>query len=212
MEAKNKKDYQNARIYTVRNTIEPELIYIGSTCQSLSKRMAKHRTSVKSSQRNTTNLYQKMNELGVENFYIELLHSFPCSSHDELMAEEGRCIREMGTLNMLINGRKSKEYYQDNKEHILDRCKNYYQENKEERLQYKKEYDNKNREVVLTKNREYWEANKEEINRRRRDKLKDDVEAREAKKESQRKHREANKEEINRKRREKRKQQKQENI
>jgi hypothetical protein len=30
-----------------------------------------------------------MNELGIDNFYIELLHKCPCDDKEELRAEEG---------------------------------------------------------------------------------------------------------------------------
>jgi hypothetical protein len=39
---KNKKDYQNGKIYCIRSH-KTDLIYVGSTCQPLSKRLGKHR-------------------------------------------------------------------------------------------------------------------------------------------------------------------------
>ena len=40
------KDFKNGKIYCIRNTIDDD-IYVGSTCQPLSKRMAKHRVDMK---------------------------------------------------------------------------------------------------------------------------------------------------------------------
>ena len=40
--SRQSKDYSQGKIYCIRNTISDE-IYIGSTCQSLSQRMAQHR-------------------------------------------------------------------------------------------------------------------------------------------------------------------------
>ena len=39
---KNTKDYSKGQIYCIRNS-DTNDIYIGSTCQSLSQRMAQHR-------------------------------------------------------------------------------------------------------------------------------------------------------------------------
>ena len=47
------KDYSNGKIYCIRNNIDKQ-IYIGSTCQSLSKRMAYHRQDAKKANRQNT--------------------------------------------------------------------------------------------------------------------------------------------------------------
>ena len=65
-------DYSRAKIYKIWNMIDKD-IYIGSTCQPLSKRMAKHRSSLNTTHKKHYKLYQKMKDIGVENFYIELL-------------------------------------------------------------------------------------------------------------------------------------------
>lgn len=58
-------DYKNGRIYVIRNT-ENDLCYIGSTTQSLSKRLSKHKHD-----RNTRdNKWCKaLREIGVDKFY-----------------------------------------------------------------------------------------------------------------------------------------------
>ena len=64
--------YEKAKIYQLVNDITDD-IYIGSTCQPLSKRMAEHRLSMKSKRDKHIKLYQKMNDIGVEHFRIELI-------------------------------------------------------------------------------------------------------------------------------------------
>ena len=44
--AQNSKDYKNGKIYCIRNNIDDN-IYVGSTTQPLSKRMALHRQSAR---------------------------------------------------------------------------------------------------------------------------------------------------------------------
>ena len=41
------RDYTNGKIYCIRNNVDDD-IYIGSTTQALSKRMAKHRSNINS--------------------------------------------------------------------------------------------------------------------------------------------------------------------
>ena len=74
---RNNKDYTKGKIYIIRNS-ENDLTYIGSTCQTLAQRMAQHRRDMKYPKRQQYKLYQAMNELGVDAFYIELLEDYPC--------------------------------------------------------------------------------------------------------------------------------------
>ena len=60
-------DYSKAKIYQIINDVSDD-IYIGSTCQPLSKRVAEHRTSMRSKRDSHIKLYQKMEEIGVEHF------------------------------------------------------------------------------------------------------------------------------------------------
>lgn len=55
----------------------------------------------------------------------------------------------------------SKEYYQKNKERILETCRIYRESNKEKVRLYRKNYREKNKEKILNKSREYNNKNKE---------------------------------------------------
>ncbi len=122
------KDFKNGRIYCIRNTIDDD-IYVGSTCQPISKRMAKHRDSGKGGKNYNMKLYVKMREIGVDNFYIELIEECPCDNGEQLRRREGHFIREMATLNKNIAGQtpqeQHKEYYIKNKEHLDEANKQY---------------------------------------------------------------------------------------
>ena len=98
-------DYLNGKIYTILDTIDCE-IYVGSTVETLSQIMTKHRSKMKTRPHDL--MYTHMHELGVDNFYIELIEQFPCNDVHELRAKEGHCIREIGTLNKEIAGRTDK--------------------------------------------------------------------------------------------------------
>ena len=139
-------DYKNDKIYQLLNKVNDE-VYVGSTIQPLSKRMNEHRSTCnKSDKKVNVKLYQLMREIGQENFYIELIESYPCNSKEELKAKEGYYIRERATLNMLIAGRNHKGWVDDNKEHVQTYLKEYNDSNKERLDQYRKQYRQENQE------------------------------------------------------------------
>ena len=112
-------DYKNGKIYCIRNSIDDE-VYVGSTCQPLSKRMARHRASMKLYKENRK-FYKHMNDKGVENFYIELIEECPCDNKEQLRRREGHFIREMATLNKQIAGQSKEEYRNKNKDEINEK-------------------------------------------------------------------------------------------
>ena len=120
--AHNSKDYKNGKIDCIRNTIDDD-IYVGSTTQPLSKRMAKHRQDARNKKYVHRTFYSKVNEIGIEHFYIELIEDCPCETLEQVRKREGHYIRKMGTLNHRIAGRTSKEWYEDNTEYN----KEYYE-------------------------------------------------------------------------------------
>ena len=167
-ETENK--FESGKIYFIWNDCNDE-IYVGSTCQStLAKRMTTHRD-----QRNSCNhrkLYTLMNEIGVDKFHIELIELFPCSCKDELRKREGFHIRQIGTLNVVIEDRTRKEYKETNKDKIKEYMKTYREDKKEHILEKTKEYRENNgdkikqykidnKEKIVAQRKEYYERTKE---------------------------------------------------
>ena len=60
-------DYKNGKIYCIRNNITDD-IYVGSTTQTLCKRMAKHRNDAKKENKMHQTFYSKVNEIGIQPF------------------------------------------------------------------------------------------------------------------------------------------------
>ena len=126
--------------------------------------MVKHRSKTKANDRDrNVLLYQKMNEIGIENFYIELIENYPCENNDQLRAREKHYIREMARLNKRLETRTDKEWREDNKEYLQEWRKQHYQENKEEIIEKCKKYREENPEKVKQQQKDYYEQNKEEI-------------------------------------------------
>ena len=141
------RDYSHGKIYCIRNNVDDE-IYIGSTTQSLSKRMAKHRESIDNSTKSHFRLYEKMRDIGIENCYIELVKNYPCENNEQLRAEEGKIMRVMATLNDRVECRTRKERYEDNKEAVLEQNKKWRDEHKEEQKEYFKKHRENNKDKI----------------------------------------------------------------
>jgi hypothetical protein len=76
-------------------------------------------------------VYDIFDEYGLENCKIELVELFPCTCKAELEAREGFYIKNNECVNRITVGRTQKEYYEENKEKILELDKQYKKDNKE---------------------------------------------------------------------------------
>ena len=145
--------YQRGKIYTVRCYDDDTLIYVGSTIQPLSARMATHRSN------KTCSLYQYVNG-NWDNWYIELYEEYPCNNKQILEKREGEIIRLIGNINKKIEGRTTKEYYEDNKKIINEKYKQYYEANKKKVIEKVNEYRNANKEQILEYKKQHYKNNK----------------------------------------------------
>ena len=150
-----KGDYANGRIYKIEPICEHDEneVYYGSTCQLLCKRMDKHRTNYKcwlNSKYGKAYVFVLFEKYGVENCKIYLVELYPCETKEELFAREGYHTKNNKCVNRMVAGRTRKQYYEDNKETILEQHK-----------PYKREYNNKNLQKIQEYNKQYHEKNKE---------------------------------------------------
>ena len=179
------KNFDNAKVYCIRNFLNEE-VYVGSTCQPLSKRMAKHKSSMNSTVKKGRKLYQEMTKLGADQFYIELLEEVKCENVEQLRAKECEYIRKIGTLNGLINGRTKEEltqtqeykdkkkeqdrnWYLNNKEYSNQQSREYRENHKEEIKEWKKQHYEENKQEILEKQKQYHQENKEARNAQKRE-------------------------------------------
>ena len=160
------RNYQNGKIYCIKNYITPD-IYVGSTTQALSKRMEKHRASMNCEKRGNGRLYQKMRELGMENFYISLLEKYACNDIEELRAKEGEWITKVGNLNVRIAGRTPEQYRRDTLENKKEYDKEYHKNNKEKRSEQAKDRYEEKKDYIKQKSSDNYYKNKEAIREKR---------------------------------------------
>jgi hypothetical protein len=165
-------NYSNGKIYSIRFIDNPNLIYIGSTTQSLAVRFGEHK---KKTQTTTLNDYVQLNCNGDwSKAYIELYENYECDNKEQLNRREGEIIRKhlndktYDVINKQIAGRTQKEYFTENKEKIKEINEQYFQKHKDKIYEYQKQYREEHKEKQEKYNQLYWEKNKNEIQNRSR--------------------------------------------
>ena len=183
-------EYSKAKIYKIYNNVDDDF-YVGSTCCNLSTRMAKHRYSAKNVYCKNRKLYPKMNEFGIENFFIVLLQDYPeCQNIEQLRQKEREYIEKLKpTLNCSIPSRTHQEWIEKNHEHKKELDKQLYQKNREERFKYQKQYAKENPEKVKEYKRNCYEKNKDKYNNNAKQIVQCEVCGKEMQKKSMWKHR-----------------------
>jgi hypothetical protein len=145
--------YEKAYIYELR--YKDEYKYRGCSIMKPNIRLSCHKSAALKGNNRNSPLYQKLREVGPQDWIIEVIEEYPCNSMKELHKREGELIREIignpNVLNKNISGRNRKQYYDDNK----DKIKQYYVDNKEK---YKQYYDD-NKE----KYKQYYDDNRDKI-------------------------------------------------
>jgi len=173
--------YENSVIYKIKHNedYDDNDIYVGST-SNFKNRKNQHKTACNNEKNKDFNLpvYQYIRDNGNWNNFVMIpIEEYPCNSKNELEIKERYHIDLLRpSLNKNIPGRTYKEYYEANKEQILEMNKNYrednkkqiaekikkrYEDNKQIKTEYNKKYREANKEILNQKNKEYNEANKE---------------------------------------------------
>jgi hypothetical protein len=152
-------NYQLGKVYKI---VGNGFIYVGSTCEKyLCIRLSKHNNSFKRFQKGTSKSnFTSFKCLTDENHYIELLELFPCNSKDELHTCERKWIEQLDCVNKMIPLRTNKEYYQDNKDRLIEKQKQYWQDNRDKILEQAKQYRQNNRDKISEQQRIRYNAKK----------------------------------------------------
>ena len=103
--------YKNGKIYKIVD-VGYEKCYVGSTCEELSQRMARHRQKYYFNERHGRNKHSNsrvlFDEYGVDNCKIELIEHYPCDSKEQLLRREGYHIQNTECVNRCVAGRTPK--------------------------------------------------------------------------------------------------------
>ena len=125
-------NYQNGKIYKIVNT-EGTLTYVGSTCQSLAQRKAKHHDCYKCWKNSKYHFVTsfKIFEDDEDGCQIILLESYPCDSKIELEKRERHYIENNECINKVRPTQTKREWIEKNKDTICEYKKEYRQKNKD---------------------------------------------------------------------------------
>lgn len=132
------KKYANGKIY--RLIFDNKCIYIGSTIQTLEKRLQGHRNSSIqkarwSAEYLSSPIYTFIREVGSKNIAIELYEKFPCKSKEELEYRETSIIESEQKINPHLKNagipRRDTRPTEEDRKRELERRK-YEEEHKEE--------------------------------------------------------------------------------
>ena len=163
-------DYQKGKIYRLYSVSNEELVYYGSTIETLSRRLSAHIRDYKNNSGCTS---KKV--IDAQDYKIELIENYPCANKQQLERREGCFIKNNVCVNEIIAGRTRKEYYEDNKEKIKEcnkeQRKKYYENNKEHIKEQKKKYHENNKEKRLEQLKQYCKNNKEKIKEKAKEKV-----------------------------------------
>jgi hypothetical protein len=168
-------DYKNSKIYKIYSLSNPDLVYVGSTTQPLSKRLAVHRRDYRAWKNGGKKYLSSFDIIDVcDDYRIELLEECPCDNREQLHKTEGKYIKELTCVNKLVAGRTKKEWRQDNKEAISQWRKQHCQDNQEAITQYHKQYYQNNKEAINQYHKQYYQDNKGKIKNRVGEKIRCD--------------------------------------
>jgi hypothetical protein len=122
------RDYSTSKIYKIiSKDLSHDLIYIGSTCKDLRKRLANHKRDWKRWKNGKYNYVKSFDLFNKGEVDIVLIENFPCKTKPELHARERYHIENTKCANKYIPGRTKKEYDEDHK----DQKKKYYEDHKD---------------------------------------------------------------------------------
>lgn len=113
--------YSRGKVYMIESA-SAGLIYYGSTCNDLYKRMGTHRSDYKRFQAGkNAKSYTSFGVLAHSDARIILVEAFPCANKQELNAREAHYIRNNDCVNKVIPNRTKAEHFQDNKANIMEK-------------------------------------------------------------------------------------------
>jgi len=182
-------DYSNCKIYKITSMNNPELVYYGHTCDTLSRRFSTHKAPLNPTKSKT--IIEKGDAI------ILLVEEYPCQNKYEAKAREAFYILNNHCINKQVPNRTTQEYYEDKKEHILEKVNQYRKQHRELIIERKKKFYENNREEILKHNKLYRDNNKYKLIQYYEDNKEHILE-------QKRIYRETHREQINEKQREKR--------
>ena len=156
--------------YSVYQHITPDGMYYFGQTNDIKRRWSSNGAGYK-----TTSLYPYIEKFGWDN--IKHIILFENQSKEDALKiedsliisgwEKGNCINKIRSGNIKKEDwyikKLHKNYYNKNKDRILEQQRQYQRENREKCNEYQRDYREKNKDKVLNNRRQYQEENKQRI-------------------------------------------------
>jgi hypothetical protein len=164
---KKAMDYSKNVIYKiVSNDLDIKDLYVGHTTNFV-KRKGRHKSDCNNENSKSYNykVYHFIRENGGwSNWSMVLVEYYTCDNELEAIARERYWFELLnGTLNTQYPNRNQKEYYNTNKDNIIEKQKQYYNDNKNDIIEKQKQYNDDNKYKIAEYQKEYYENNKKEL-------------------------------------------------
>ena len=162
-------DYQKGIIYKIHHINNEELLYVGSTTNFI-KRKQQHKQRCNNLNKfYNLQVYQMIRDNGGWiQFKMIIIKEFPCNTKTELLIEEDRLMRE---LKSNMNNRRASTTDEEKKEQKKELQKEFYEVNKDIILEKQKVYRGANKDKIKERNKLYIENNKVTIKERKKEKF-----------------------------------------
>ena len=139
-------------IYALKsNSID--VIYIGSTIQTIKERFRLHKKEYKNHQNNIGNYVSSYEVVKYDDCYVELIKEVVCNKNQLRTIESEEILKHSNCVNIYNPKPRTDEEVK-----MYDKI--YYEKNKEYFKEYFKEYYEKNKQHI----KEYYEQNKYKLN------------------------------------------------
>jgi len=143
--------------------------YYGSTEQTLSRRLTKHKQDYKKWKKGNKNYTTSFRIIERGNFTISLMEEGDFENKSYMKARERYYIENLECVNKNVPNRTNKEWREAHREKILEKNKEYYKENQDKIAEYHKKWYEKNKEQIIEQQKEYKQANQEKIKEQRKE-------------------------------------------
>ena len=161
--------YEDGKIYRIVCNITGEQ-YVGSTCETLCRRLAKHKVDYKRWKQGKQTYTTSFQIIERGDYEIVLIEDYPCENKYELHRRERFHVDFIECVNKLrpiVTKEERKEtrkiYYNNNKEAFIKYAQMFSEKNKEKISEVKKIYRENNNEKISEYQKQYGENNKDKI-------------------------------------------------
>ncbi len=176
---KTQADYSRTIIYKICcRDVSINDIYIGHTT-NFTQRKQNHKTFCCNENFNTyyRYMYKFIRENGGwDNWTMIQLEEYNCKNKREAEMRERYWIE---TVNPTLNcnspfttkeekEKQKQDWYEENKDNILQKAKEHYEEHKEQKIEYQKQYSKENFEHIAEQKKIYREENKEKLSEQKK--------------------------------------------